>query len=88
MRPNEQGLNPPSPGLPDVHPDLAELYLRQVERLAQALNDPEDRAEAATAPGSAWTRSRSNSDRCALRHDKKGGRILWWRRPGSGESAH
>jgi len=82
VRPNEQGLNPAPLGLPDVHPNAAELYLRQVVRFAEALNDPEDRAEAATAPGSAWTRSRSDSDRCALEYDKKDGRILWWRRPG------
>jgi hypothetical protein len=74
--------------MPDVHPNVAELYLRQVERLAEALNDPEDRAEAATAPGSAWIRSRSTSDRCALGYDKKGGRILWWRGPGSGDPIH
>jgi hypothetical protein len=69
--------------VPDVRPDVAELYLRQVDRLAEALNDPGDRAEAATAAGSAWIRSRSNGDRCALGYDKKDGRILWWRRPGS-----
>ena len=69
--------------MPDVRPDVAELYLRQVDRLAEALNDPGDRAEAATAAGSARIRSRSNGDRCALGYDKKDGRILWWRRPGS-----
>jgi hypothetical protein len=83
VRPDEQGLNPAPLGVPDVRPDVAELYLRQVDRLAEALNDPGDRAEAATAAGSARIRSRSNGDRCALGYDKKDGRILWWRRPGS-----
>ena len=35
--------------VPDVHPDVAELYRRKVERLVDALNNPADRTEAATA---------------------------------------
>ena len=35
--------------VPDVHPNIAELYARKVERLAEALNRPEDRDEAADA---------------------------------------
>ena len=34
---------------PDVHPNIAELYRRKVARLAEALNDPADRDEAADA---------------------------------------
>ena len=33
----------------DLHPGVAEVYRRKVERLAEALNAREDRAEAATA---------------------------------------
>ena len=85
MRANEQGLNPAPLGLPDIHPNVAGLYLRQIERLAEALNDPEDRAEAATAPGSAWTRSRSNGDRCVL---GKGRAYPLVAPPGSGDRVH
>ncbi len=35
--------------VPDLHPGVAEVYRRKVERLAEALNAREDRAEAATA---------------------------------------
>ena len=35
--------------VPDLHPGIAEVHRRKVERLAEALNAPEDRAEAATA---------------------------------------
>jgi site-specific DNA recombinase len=35
--------------IPDVHPNVSELYRRKVERLAEALNAPEDRAEASAA---------------------------------------
>ena len=51
--------------LPDVHPRVAEIYRRKVERLADALNEPEERDEAAAAtrdlierivltPGASW----------------------------------
>jgi site-specific DNA recombinase len=45
----EDSLNQAPLDAPDVHPNVAELYRRKVERLTEALNDPEDRAEAATA---------------------------------------
>jgi site-specific DNA recombinase len=35
--------------LPDIHPNVAEIYRRKVEWLAEALNHPEDRDEAAEA---------------------------------------
>ncbi|MFT4250995.1 MAG: recombinase family protein [Caulobacter sp.] len=35
--------------IPDVHPNVADLYRRKVERLTEALNDPADRTFAATA---------------------------------------
>ena len=35
--------------IPDVHPNVADLYRREVERLTEALNDPDGRVEAATA---------------------------------------
>ena len=35
--------------LPDIHPNVAEIYRRKVARLAEALNRPEDRDEAASA---------------------------------------
>ena len=35
--------------LPDIHPNIAGIYRRKVERLAEALADPRDRAEAADA---------------------------------------
>lgn len=35
--------------LPDVHPNIAQIYRRKVERLAEALDDPQERNEAADA---------------------------------------
>ncbi len=35
--------------LPDIHPNIADVYRRKVERLAEALADPRDRDEAAEA---------------------------------------
>lgn len=35
--------------VPDIHPNIAELYRRKVERLTEALGDPDNRTEAATA---------------------------------------
>ena len=35
--------------VPDIHPNIAELYRRKVERLTEALADPDNRTEAATA---------------------------------------
>ncbi len=35
--------------IPDIHPRIADIYRRKVERLAEALGDPEDRDEAAAA---------------------------------------
>ena len=34
---------------PDIHPNIAEIYRRKVERLAEALNHPAERDEAADA---------------------------------------
>jgi hypothetical protein len=34
---------------PDIHPNIAEIYRRKVERLAEALHQPEERDEAADA---------------------------------------
>lgn len=34
---------------PDIHPNIAEIYRRKVERLAEALNNPAERDEAADA---------------------------------------
>jgi site-specific DNA recombinase len=35
--------------IPDIHPNIADIYRRKVARLADALNHPEDRYEAAAA---------------------------------------
>ena len=35
--------------VPDIHPNVAELYRRKVERLTEALGNPDNRTEAATA---------------------------------------
>jgi len=35
--------------LPDIHPNIADLYARKVARLAEALNHPDARDEAADA---------------------------------------
>jgi hypothetical protein len=35
--------------LPDIHPNVAEIYRRKVEHLAEALKRPEDRHQAAEA---------------------------------------
>ena len=34
---------------PDIHPNIAEIYRRKVERLSEALHQPEERDEAADA---------------------------------------
>jgi hypothetical protein len=45
----ERGLNQAPLDVPDVHPNVAELYRRKVERLTEALNDPDNRTQAARA---------------------------------------
>ena len=35
--------------IPDIHPNVADIYRRKVARLADALNHPEDRHEATAA---------------------------------------
>jgi hypothetical protein len=45
----EQALAAKPRDIPDIHPNIAELYRRKVERLIDALNDPDDRVKAATA---------------------------------------
>src|SRR5215471_6585564 len=35
--------------IPDIHPNIADIYRRKVARLAEALNHPEDRHEATAA---------------------------------------
>ena len=35
--------------LPDIHPNVAQIYRRKIERLAEALQHPEDQREAAEA---------------------------------------
>ena len=42
-------LNTIAPPLPDVNPNIAEIYRRKVERLADALSDPQARQEASMA---------------------------------------
>ena len=77
--------------LPDIHPNIATVYRRKVERLAEALADPRDRDEAADAirglierivltPGE----KRSEMD-AALHGDL--GTILEWAGNGGGKGA-
>ncbi|MFH1346357.1 MAG: hypothetical protein ABIL01_34930 [Pseudomonadota bacterium] len=47
--------------IPDIHPNVSSVYRKKVERLAEALNNPEDRGEAAEAIRG-WLRKL----RCAL----------------------
>ena len=56
LRPTFRTSTPTSPtstaapaDLPDIHPNIADVYRRKVERLAEALADPRDRDEAAEA---------------------------------------
>ncbi|WP_144865299.1 recombinase family protein [Mesorhizobium sp. J18] len=44
----ERMATTPEP-LPDIHPNVAHIYRRKVERLAEALNHPKERQEAAEA---------------------------------------
>ena len=44
----EERLSTPA-DMPDIHPKIADIYRRKVERLAEALADPRDRDEAAEA---------------------------------------
>ena len=37
------------PAAPDIHPNIAEIYRKKVERLAEALGQPAERDEAADA---------------------------------------
>ena len=45
----EAKLAEPTIDTPDLHPNMAELYRRKVERLSEALSQPEERDEAAQA---------------------------------------
>jgi putative endonuclease len=45
----EAKLTEPMIDMPDLHPNMAELYRRKVERLSEALSQPEERNEAAQA---------------------------------------
>lgn len=45
----ERAMSAAPRDLPDIHPNVAELYRRKVERLTEALNQPGDRVQAATA---------------------------------------
>ena len=45
----EAKLAEPVADLPDLHPNMAELYRRKVERLSEALSQPQERDEAAQA---------------------------------------
>ena len=45
----ERRLDQAPADVPDVHPNVAELYRRKVERLSHALEDPDERDEAAKA---------------------------------------
>ena len=76
--------------LPDVHPNVAEIYRLKVARLAEALNHPEDRDEAATAirglierivlsPGERW-----GEVHATLHGDL--GTILEWTAKGDGKN--
>ncbi len=42
-------LSSTSADIPDIHPNVAGIYRRKVERLAEALQDPQERDEAAAA---------------------------------------
>jgi len=46
--------------IPDVHPNVSELYRRKVERLTEALNAREDRAEASAATSEPLSRRSSS----------------------------
>ncbi len=76
--------------LPDIHPNVAEIYRRKVARLADALKHPEDRDEAATAirglierivliPGEKW-----GEVHATLHGDL--GTILEWTAEGDGKN--
>lgn len=45
----EAKLSEPAVDVPDLHPNMADLYRRKVERLSEALSQPEERNEAAEA---------------------------------------
>ena len=45
----EERLSTVPADMPDIHPKIADIYRRKVERLAEALADPRDRDEAAEA---------------------------------------
>jgi site-specific DNA recombinase len=55
--------------VPDVHPNVAELYRRKVERRSLALDQPDERDEAAQA-------LRALIDRIALEPGPKPGEVL------------
>ena len=76
--------------LPDIHPNIAGIYRRKVARLADALNHPDDRDEAATAirgliarivlsPGEKW-----GEVHATLHGDL--GTILEWTAAGDGKN--
>ncbi|MDE0149983.1 MAG: recombinase family protein [Rhodospirillaceae bacterium] len=75
--------------LPDIHPNIAIVYRRKVERLAEALADPRDRDEAADAIRGLIERivltpgEKRSSMNAALHGDL--GTILEWAGNGSGK---
>ena len=77
--------------LPDIHPNIAIVYRRKVERLAEALADPRDRDEAADAIRGLVERivltpgAKRGEMNAALHGDL--GTILEWAGSGSGKGA-
>ena len=53
MKPNRTNSRPacrtPPQDIPDIHPNVADIYRRRIERLTEALHHPDDAREAAEA---------------------------------------
>ena len=80
--------------IPDIHPNVAGIYRRKVERLAEALRSPTERDEAAEAIGHLSNGSRSrpgpSADKSTRRFSDFGAVLRWTaqqqKTPGAGAS--
>ncbi len=78
--------------VPDIHPNICEVYRRKVERLAQTLNAPEDQAQASAAIRAlvdkiVLTPGGNRGEIDATLHGELGAILAWLERQGVGKAA-
>ncbi len=78
--------------VPDIHPNVSEVYRRKVERLAQTLNAPEDQSQASAAIRAlvekiVLTPGRNRGEIDATLHGELGAILAWLDRQAVGRAA-